>query len=161
MKGTRDVILKETERQVNNVNDHNVAASIAARLLNQDQYRPHTICQCYYGCPLARCRLWSCLLVPLIRQHVQHPWLQGGCAAHRRTDEHQSTRKCQTGIPISFEPWSCFKLEELHIAKSSIFETISSSCSLHMVNCLWERHSSILTLIRAKHGEPVGYSFAR
>ena len=110
-EGTCDVILKETERQVNNVNDHNVAASIAARLLNQDQYRPHTICQCYYGCPLARCRLWSCLLVPLIRQHVQHPWLQGGCAAHRRTDEHQSTRKCQTGIPISFKPWSCFKLE--------------------------------------------------
>jgi len=34
----------------------------------------------------------------------------------------------------------------------------SSSCSLHMVNCLRERHSSILTLIGAKHGEPVGHS---
>jgi len=38
-EGTRDVILKETERQVNNVNNHNVAASIAARSLNQDRYR--------------------------------------------------------------------------------------------------------------------------
>jgi len=38
-KATRDVILKEIERQVNNVNDHNVAASIATWLLNQDRYR--------------------------------------------------------------------------------------------------------------------------
>jgi len=39
MKGTRDVILKEIERQVNNVNGHNVAASIATQLINQDRYR--------------------------------------------------------------------------------------------------------------------------
>ena len=33
-KATRDVVLKEIERQVNNVNGHNVAASIATWLLN-------------------------------------------------------------------------------------------------------------------------------
>jgi len=41
MNGTRDAIMKEIERQVKNVNghDHDVAASIATRLLNQDRYR--------------------------------------------------------------------------------------------------------------------------
>jgi len=38
MNGTRDAIVKEIERQVKNVNGHDVAASIATRLLNQDQY---------------------------------------------------------------------------------------------------------------------------
>jgi len=139
---------------------------LLALLLNQEidivAIRPYTICQCYYRCPLARCRLWSCLLVPLIRWHVQHLWLQEGCAAHRRTDEHQSTRKCQTGIPISFESWSSFMLEEVHIAKSSIFEMINDL--VPVVYTWWavfERHSSILTLIRAKRGEPVNHSFAR
>ena len=39
MKGTCDAVLKEIERRVNNINGHNVAASIATRLLNQDRYR--------------------------------------------------------------------------------------------------------------------------
>jgi len=156
MKGTRDVILKETERQVNNVNDHNVAASIAARLLNQDRYRCSSTA---YDLPMLL-RMPSGTLSPVVLP--AHTLDTPTCAAHRRTDEHQSTRKCQTGIPISFEPRSCLKLEELHIAKIDLRnDQRSSSCSLHMVNCLRERHSSILTLIRAKHSASVGHSSAR
>ena len=43
MNGTRDAIMKEIERQVKNVNGHDVAASIATRLLNQDRYRCSSI----------------------------------------------------------------------------------------------------------------------
>jgi len=53
-------------------------------------------------------------------------------------------------------------LEEVHIAKSSTFETIND---LVPVAYTWwtvfERDPSILTLIRAKRGEPVDHSFAR
>jgi len=73
MKGTCDAVLKEIERRVNNINGHNVAASIATRLLNQDRYRCSSIAhnlpmllQMPSGAPVLAC------LYPSIRQHVQH-----------------------------------------------------------------------------------------
>ena len=100
MKGACDAFFNEIKREPKNVNGRGfpgagksvLAISIVIRLQNQKcdivAVRPYIVCYHHYRCPLARCRLWS----RYTNMCNIYETLQGGCAAHRQTDEHASAK---------------------------------------------------------------------